>query len=235
MSDIQSPNREILESVAQELETLLPEVVFIGGQVGELLISDLAAVRIRPTTDVDVIVSATSKLEYRSLEKRLVSLGFRNDQSEGAPICRWLTKAGHKVDVIPVDELVLGFSNQWYAAVMERSEAYPLTDELQIRIPTAPIFLATKWDAFLDRGAGDYLGSHDLEDLITVVAGRPEVLEEIGKETEDVREFLAEMARTCVEEPQFDYALQGALPDVMIVSGLLGEIRARFEQISSLV
>ena len=118
---------------------------------------------------------------------------------------------------------------------MERSEAYPLTDELQIRIPTAPIFLATKWDSFLDRGAGDYLGSHDLEDLITVVAGRPEVLEEIGKETEDVREFLAEMARTCVEEPQFDYALQGALPDVMIISGLLGEIRARFEQISSLV
>lgn len=173
MSDIRSPNRRILESVAQELEALLPEVVFIGGQVGELLISDPAAVRIRATTDVDVIVSATSKLEFRNLEMRLVSLGFRNDQSEGAPICRWLSGAGHKVDVLPVHESVLGFSNQWYAAVVERAE--------------------------------------------------------------DFREYLAEMARTCVKESQFDYALQGALPDVLIISGLLEEIRTRFEKISTLL
>lgn len=42
----------------------------------------------------------------------------------------------------------------------------------------APYFCATKLEAFGGRGKNDYLASHDLEDLITVVDGRPELLED---------------------------------------------------------
>jgi hypothetical protein len=229
----QSPNRAVLKAVAEEIESLLAEVVFVGGQVAELLISDPAAVRVRPTIDVAVIVFAASKVEYRTIERRLASLGLRNDQSEGAPICRWLTPQDHKLDVMPVDEPVLGFSNRWYTAAVERATSYTLTEGLSILIPTAPVFLATKWDAFLGRGKGDFLESHDLEDLITVVAGRPEILEEISEEPLDLRQWLAAMARDFLENPQSTYALQGALPDAANVPGLLGSIRIRFERISS--
>ncbi len=48
--------------------------------------------------------------------------------------------------------------------------------DLRVRVVAAPYFCATKLETFRDRGKGDYLASHDLEDPITVVEGRPELL-----------------------------------------------------------
>ncbi len=233
MNKSRSPNRAILESVAFRLEPLLPDLVFVGGQVAELLITDPAAIRVRPTADVDVVVSTTSKLQYRSIEERLVALGLRNDLREDAPICRWLTPEDVQVDVMPVDQAILGFSNQWYRMAVERAVDYALTDEVVIQVPTAPVFLATKWEAFLGRGEGDLLGSHDLEDIITVVAGRPEVLEELDGESVELRQWLANKAREFLEDTQSAYALQGALPDVVDLPDLMAEIQARFERIAN--
>ena len=39
-----SPNRELMKAMARWLEPILDEVVFVGGQVAELLITDPAAV-----------------------------------------------------------------------------------------------------------------------------------------------------------------------------------------------
>jgi hypothetical protein len=69
-----------------------------------------------------------------------------------------------------------------------------LTDSLAILIPPAPVFIATKWDAFLDRGRDDYLGSHDIEDVITIVAGRPELISELESAPVELRAWLAERA-----------------------------------------
>jgi hypothetical protein len=41
---------------------------------------------------------------------------------------------------------------------------------------TAPYFLACKLAAFRSRGEGDYLMSHDMEDIVAVLDGRPEVV-----------------------------------------------------------
>ena len=233
MNRIPSPNRAALESVAIWLKPLLPDLVFVGGQVAELLITDPAAIRVRPTTDVDVVVSTTSMIQYRAIEETLATLGLRIDQSEGAPICRWLTPDDLKVDVMPVDQPILGFSNQWYPTAVHRAVDYPLTDEVVIRIPTAPVFLATKWEAFLGRGDGDLLGSHDLEDIITVIAGRSEVPQELDEEPMEVRQWLARNAREFLDNPQSVYALQGALPDTTDLPDLMAEIQSRFEQIAS--
>jgi hypothetical protein len=43
-----SPNRELLLRVARRLGPVLDELVFVGGQVAELLVTDPAAVRVRP-------------------------------------------------------------------------------------------------------------------------------------------------------------------------------------------
>lgn len=233
MTRFPSPNRATLESVASQLEPLLHELVFVGGQVAELLITDPAAVRVRPTTDVDVIIVTTSKIEHRMMEIRLSDLGLKQDMSEDAPICRWLTVDHLKVDVMPIDQSVLGFSNQWYAAAVERAIDYELTDQIVIRIPTAPVFLATKWEAYRDRGDGDMIGSHDLEDVITVIAGRPEIIKELAEEPEDLRHWLAERAVEFLDDPESSYALQGALPDVVEAPDLMGVIQERIASIGS--
>jgi hypothetical protein len=56
-------------------------------------------------------------------------------------------------------------------------------------------FLATKLEAFANRGRGDFL-SHDLEDAIAVVDGRPTIEREVESAPSEVRDFLArEIAR----------------------------------------
>jgi hypothetical protein len=94
------------------------------------------------------------------------------------------------LDVMPLDEKILGFSNRWYRAAMQAATTHPLFQDLKIRVVTAPYFLATKIEAFKDRGRGDFFASHDLEDLIFVIDGRSTIVEEVQTETPLFREYL---------------------------------------------
>lgn len=234
MTTRSNPNRAVLVAVARQLSPLLDDIAFVGGQVAELLVTDPAAIRIRPTQDVDVIVSAASKWEYRKVEEHLFRLGFTNDTSEDAPLCRFRTKEGHRVDVMSQNEAVLGFSNMWYSVALEQATDYRLEAGLVIRIPPEPVFLASKWAAFLNRGDGDYLGSHDMEDIISVVAGRPELLDEMSSQSRDLREWIASRSQEFLAHQDSDYALSGALPDAHLIPDLITDVRSRFQNLSKL-
>jgi hypothetical protein len=108
-----SLNIKILQTVAQGLASLVNRVVFVGGIVTELYAERLASDEIRPTNDVDCVIEISSRIKYSEFETLLRSKGFQNDLSQEAPICRWLYK-GIKVDIMPTDEEILGFSNKWY-------------------------------------------------------------------------------------------------------------------------
>lgn len=231
--ELVSPNRHILEAVASKLEPVLDEIVFVGGQVVELLLTDPAAIRVRATTDVDVVVAGT-RSEYHRMEDRLRDLGFNNDMSEGAPICRWKTQDGYVLDLMPVDEAILGFSNKWYAMALEETEQRTLSNGLAIATPRPAMYIATKLAAFQGRGREDLLGSHDLEDIITLVAGRPEIVTEIADESEPARSWIAKQVRDLVAHADFAYALPGALPDAAGLPRYREEVLARFDAIAAL-
>src|SRR5277367_1092221 len=170
--------------MAARLKPLLPEIVFVGGCTTGLLITDPAASPVRATDDVDVIVKVASYAEYARFSKRLRNLGFSEDSSEGAPICRWPIDQMN-LDVMPTDETILGFSNRWYKPAIEAAALIEL-DGFQLRVVTTPYFIGTKLEAFRGRGRGDFYASSDLEDIITVldeVAASPRELRRyIGKE-----------------------------------------------------
>ncbi len=77
---------------------------------------------------------------------------------------------------------------------------------------TAPYFLATKLSAFDGRGKGDYLMSHDIEDIVAVLDGRPEVVSEVQQSHEALQSHLAERFRTLLEDARFIEAVPGHLP-----------------------
>ena len=155
-----SPNREALVRVAKTLGPLADELVFVGGRVAELLVTDPAGTRVRPTDDSDAVVEVTGRVGYYRFGERLKEQGFAEDTSPGAPVCRW--RSGDDVlDVMPADGSVLGFYNAWYGHALDTAVQYDLEPEVTIRIAAAPAFIATKWDAFNDRGAerfGEILG-----------------------------------------------------------------------------
>ena len=161
------PNIEQLLAVARKLRPLLDDLVFVGGCATGLLITDTSAPSVRATFDVDAIAKVSTYSEYVALSERLRELGFSEDSSEGAPVCRWIS-GSLVLDVMPLDARVLGFSNRWYGEAVRTSTSISLERSLSIRVVTAPVFLATKLEAFKSRGKGDYFGSHDLEDALSV-------------------------------------------------------------------
>ena len=128
----------------------------MGGCVTGLLITDDAAADPRSTYDVDAIAAITSYAEYANFAARLHALGFSEDTREHAPPCRWIN-GRTTLDVMPLDEKILGFSNRWYRAAMDASEIKKLETDPEIRTITAPYFIATKLEAFQRSGQGRLL------------------------------------------------------------------------------
>lgn len=203
------PNVRLLKEAAKLLRPVLWELVFVGGCTTGLLISDEGAGDVRPTVDVDAITEITSYADYAVFSERLRKLGFTEDASEGAPTCRWLN-GETRLDVMPLNEAILGFSNRWYESAHRSAQDYELETDLHIRVVTAPYFCATKIEAFRGRGNGDYRSS-DLEDLVTVVDGRSELVKELQAAPDDVRSYVAEAIRQLLRTDEFTDALPGYL------------------------
>jgi hypothetical protein len=97
---------------------------------------------------------------------------------------------------------------------------------------TAPYFLATKIEAFRGRGNGDYLASHDLEDMITLIDGRKELLGEIITAPADLQKFLADTFRDYLATPAFVESISGHLLPDKASQGRLPLIVQRMTQIA---
>lgn len=231
MPRAQNPNLEMLETAVARLGTLADDMVFLGGCATGLLLSDAAAPPIRATVDVDAIVELASLADYHRLAARLRKVGFAEDASADAPICRWSCE-GILLDVMPTDESVLGFGNRWYRDALRDATGVKLPSGAMIRTVTAPYFLATKIAAFEGRGRGDYVMSHDMEDLIAVIDGRPEIVGEIRRCDETLRAHVAERFRLLLKDPRFRSALPGHLPGDAASQARVPLIVDRIEEIS---
>lgn len=217
-----------LRTVAEHLGSLRDEVVFLGGMVTGLLVTDSGAPIVRSTDDIDLIVEVSSTVQYQTeLRDRLLARGFR-ESAEDDVVCRW--RLGRWiVDVMPTAPGVLGFSNPWYPHAMATSVTMELSPgaagPLSIRVVSAPAFLATKLVAWEGRGNGDLLHP-DIEDIIAVVDGRPSLVGEIDVDTLELRAFLATAVRKLFEKGLEDVlpghlgsdaASQARLPRVLAV------------------
>jgi len=211
MSRLQNPNLQILEVTLEKLDELAEEFVFVGGCATGLLITDVASPPIRATIDVDVIVEVSSLAEYYQIASKLRQKGFKEDVRSEAPICRWVSD-GLVLDVVPTDENILGFGNIWYRNAMMNSMEINISLGKKIKLISAPFFLITKLEAFADRGKGDYLMSHDIEDLIAVLDGRKEIFEEIIRTMQPLKSELKKRFASLLKDSAFIDAVYGHMP-----------------------
>ncbi|MDR1951786.1 MAG: hypothetical protein LBP96_06125 [Bacteroidales bacterium] len=163
-----SSNIEKVQMVAQALGEIREQVVFVGGSIGELYVEKPELTDIRATIDVDCVVDLVSYLDYGKLEEQLRKLGFQNDTSQGAPICRKIYK-GILVDIMPVNPNILGFGNIWYKNGVESKVSVVLPNGVSIFILPVEYYVATKLEALKDRGGRDIRTSHDWEDIVYIL------------------------------------------------------------------
>lgn len=199
--------------VARGLKELNEDVAYVGGATVGLHIEDHGAPAIRTSDDVDCVVEITSQSDYHKLEKHLSQLGFRRPPIENtAPICRWLY-GGISVDFMPTKEHILGFRNRWYGEGLKHATPYRLPDGPTIRIFTLPFLIATKIEAFWDRGQGDFMASSDMEDIVAVLDGAIKVKEKMMASTKSVKTYLRNHFTKFILNPLFLESLEGHLAD----------------------
>ena len=80
------PNVCLLEQAAEQLgAALLAELVFVGGAVAGVLITDPAMPEILPTKDMDVICRVIALSDYHQMGRQLRQRGFQEDSRPGTP------------------------------------------------------------------------------------------------------------------------------------------------------
>jgi predicted nucleotidyltransferase len=224
----QNPNLARLAAAAAKLEPLLGQIAFVGGCVTGLLLTDPAAAPVRSTLDVDAIIAIGSYAEFTFLENSLRELGFHQPHTEGAPVCRWVS-GDLILDLMPTDSLILGFSNRWYQPALENAQKARIGD-YEIRVITAPYFLATKLEAFRGRAKNDF-SSHDLEDIVTVVDGRPELVDEVYLAPAELQKYLSDQFGDLLSNRDFTEALPGHLLPDAASQQRLGLVLGRMKQL----
>ena len=205
-----NPNLALLIGMAQAMGPLCDRVVFVGGCATGLLLSDAALMNVRATQDVDAIVEVASLARYHALADELMQRGFKQTMADNTPPFRWFWQR-MQLDLVPLDEKVLGFANRWYRAGFKAAVQTDIEPGLTLRHLSAPYFLATKFEAFSDRGNNDVYASHDLEDILTVIEGRAELAEELASSPVELRHHVAACVAKLLGNSDFGNALGGLL------------------------
>ncbi|MFQ5690374.1 MAG: hypothetical protein ACE5HQ_08900 [Gemmatimonadota bacterium] len=220
-----------MSRVVHKVRPLLEDLVFVGGAVMELYFTDPASPRVRPTTDTDAICGVTTYVEYHRFGERLNELGFTQSAAESDPPYRWTS--GHEVlDVIPAGESVFGFSGRWHPEVLASAVWQDLEPGLSIRLARPEVLLATKLEAHEDRGSDDPLASRDLEDIVVLIANRPELVDEVLSAAAPLRAWVRDRMRRHFPPSVVAELVAASLPEVRIVPDLLDTTLARIARLS---
>ncbi len=181
-------NIAVVAEIAEALQDIKNDMVFVGGAVVSLYADDPAADEIRPTKDIDITLNIVNLTHWQQAQEKLGSLGFYPDPF-GHAICSYKYK-DIPVDIMTLEDGPLGPSNRWYKIGFNNLWTVSAKDQV-IKILSAPCFLATKFEAFKNRGR-DYRTSHDIEDIVYIFDNRINLVEEIAKEDVLISNFIKE-------------------------------------------
>lgn len=209
MSSNADHNYELIEFVADGLgEEFLAEVAFVGGCTTAMLVTDTVVLDdIRFTDDVDLVIELAGITAWQSLTERLAAKNFKIT-GEDEVNCRFRFN-DIVVDVMPSDPAVLGYANRWFVEGLAKADKFTLPSGIIIQIFKPAYFLATKLEAFSGRGNGDPYHK-DVEDIIIVIDGRQELLDEVRQAEPELREYITTGIRELVVLNGIDYVIESS-------------------------
>lgn len=209
MSSNAQHNYELIEFVADGLgEEFLAEVAFVGGCTTAMLVTDTVVLDdIRFTDDVDLVIELAGISAWQRLTERLAAKNFMIT-GEDEVNCRFRFN-DVVVDVMPSDPVVLGYANRWFVEGLAKADKFTLPSGIIIQIFKPAYFLATKLEAFSGRGNGDPYHK-DVEDIIIVIDGREELLDEVRQAEPELREYITTGIRELVALNGIDYVIESS-------------------------
>lgn len=205
-------NIAVVAEVAAALQDIKKDMVFVGGAVVSLYTDDPAADEIRPTQDIDLTINIVNLHHWQEVQEKLGNLGFHPDPN-GHAICSYKYK-DILVDIMASEDGPFGPANKWYKVGFENLWTTKAKDQ-EIKILSAPCFLATKFEAFNNRGT-DYRTSHDIEDITYVLDNRINIVSEIENDNSSIRQYLKEQLLYIIQKGLLEEVLTAHIHPLMI-------------------
>lgn len=201
-------NRKAIKRIAEALGPLNHEVVFVGGAIVSIYINDPAAEDIRPTKDIDISLSVHSFTALELFREKLIQRGFVQSADLDV-ICRFKYK-DILVDVMNTQEIGWAPANKWFAPGFERMQSV-LIENQEIQVMPLPYFLASKFEAYNNRGVTDPRTSHDFEDIVYLFDNRIDMLEQLLQSPADVKSYLKQQIDSIMVNSKMKEAIYGNL------------------------
>jgi predicted nucleotidyltransferase len=200
----QTINLKVVEKVARQLERINNEVIYVGGAVISLYVTDSGAELPRPTMDIDISVQVSTYAQMDELRERLAALQIYPALTEKV-LYRYVFE-DILIDFIPFEETPLGPTNTWLKPGFKKGYPVQIGDSV-IQILPVSLFIATKWEAYKSRG-GDPRMSHDFEDIIYVLDNNLAFTDDVQRAAADVQLFLNAMAKEILAHSSRDEIIE---------------------------
>lgn len=183
-------NLQVLETVANVLSDLNTDLLYVGGAVVSLYVTDEGADQPRPTKDIDISVQVSTYAEMDNLREELAKR--RIYPAADQKVLYRYRYEDILLDFIPTTATQLGPTNPWLKPGFEVAQQVQVGDQI-IKILPPAMFVASKWAAFKGRG-GDPRTSHDFEDIIYVIDNNLEFIDDVRSSSKDLISHLKSIA-----------------------------------------
>ena len=219
------PTRERVAVAACAIEPILNRVVLVGPPVVDLLMSD-QAVRVPELTfaeDCILQLLSTSMIDRlgADLQKRGLSRIGRAANAD-----RWRVSDDVTLDLIQVRADDGDPEQTWLEYATLLTLPFITKEQLVVRIAGAPAMLALECASFV-KGGARALDSEELERVVVLIAGRPEVERECAAAPPEPRAIITSSLARLARDDTLEIMIQRALPDAAMLPALVRRVRER--------
>ncbi len=201
-------NRKAAYTIAKALGKLNSDVVYVGGAVVSLYIDDPSADDVRPTKDIDISLQITSLVALEELREKLIAKGFHQSHQDQV-VCRFRYQ-DILIDVMSTQAIGWAPANRWFKSGFEQKFEVTI-DDVSVYLMPLPYFLASKFDAFYDRGGKDPRTSHDFEDITYLLNHTRQITTVIQKSQKEVQDYLKTSFQQILDSKELHEAIIGNL------------------------
>lgn len=219
-----------LQRAAAAIAPLLNRVVFSGREAADALVTD-RTVLVRRATPVSSRVHLLTSSTLDRIGADLQRLGLRRGPRLPAGD-HWMVDDQTVLDLSYVEETA-GSAAPWLEYAMLLTMPLEMGEGHVARITGAPALLAVAWDAHVAAGS-DCLDSEPLEDIITLVAGRPEIERELAVAVPELRTFVAVQTERFINDDTARHAIRASLLDAPRLPALVARTADRFRRLAAL-
>jgi predicted nucleotidyltransferase len=223
-------NRIAIQRVSQLFNDYEKEIMFVGGSVVSEYIDDRAALDIRPTADIDIVVQLLSISELENIREYLANRNVYADTESGV-ICRFKYE-DIKIDVMSTKNVGWAPANEWYELGQHKAITKSIQD-VEIKLLPVEYFIATKISAYKNRGE-DPRYDKDFGDIIYILDYRSTIIEDIKRADEKVLDYILPFLKILVKEEstesvqcqimEVDFAVDRATQIQKSISELIADI-----------